>query len=121
MNVFFSSMFGDDPLPSLQPLSPNAIQRWIVIGAIGFVVLSAFVWAAFIRKRRRRRKHHHHRRSFAKSAAKGMSEITRHVHERQRRRRSRQRTRNPTLAETGGLPPPRADEPVPQTQPQPPA
>lgn len=122
MNIFFLAMFEDDPLPTFGPLSKNAIQNLIVIGAIFSVITLVFIWAAFIRKRRRRRKHHHrHHRSFAKTAAEGVSEIRRQVQERQRRRRTRQRQRNPTLAETGGLPPARADEPAPPIQTQPPS
>jgi type VI protein secretion system component VasK len=108
MNILLAGLFDDDPLPWGARWSQNTINAWIVVGAILGVVALVLVWAAFIRKRRRRR-HRHHHRSIAKATAAGITEIRRHVHERQRRRRSRQRQRNPTLAETGGLPPPRAD------------
>jgi type VI protein secretion system component VasK len=111
MNTLFA-LFGDDPLPAMQRWSRNTINAWIVVGAILLVVALVFVWAAFVRKRRRRvRRHHYQRRSIARAAADGMSAIRQHVHERQRRRRSRQRPRNPTLAETGGLPPARSEAP----------
>jgi type VI protein secretion system component VasK len=105
MNLLFAIV--DDALPVMPRVSRDAINAWIVVGAILFVVVVVFGWAAFIRKRRKR-KHRHHR-SMAKAAAAGVNEIRRQVHERQRRRRTRQRQRNPTLAETGGLPPVRAD------------
>ncbi|HEY1717636.1 MAG TPA: hypothetical protein VGH42_04980 [Verrucomicrobiae bacterium] len=66
----------------------------IVMGAIVLVALMAFIWIAFSPKKRTHL-HRHHRRHHGKS--------------RKKRRRERRKL-NPTLAETGGLPPIRQEE-----------
>lgn len=76
--------------------------------ALLLVVVSLVAWAYLVRSRRRERsrrysryghRHHHHRH-------RGVRLFGSH---RRRRRRRKERPRNPTLAETGGLPPPRTD------------
>ncbi len=67
---------------------PGWVDVLIVLGAIFVVSVLAFVWFAFFYKKKRKQKHRH-----------------RH-HER--------RKKNPTLAETGGLPPIRGQENSPQ-------
>ncbi len=72
----------NDGLPAVGPLSAQLMDFFIIAGAIGLVVLVAFIWAIFFRKnskRRRKRRHRHHR------------------------------SHNPTLAEIGGLPPVRGE------------
>jgi hypothetical protein len=75
----------DNPLPTIGRLSPEMVDLLIMTGAILLVAIGALIWAFFIRKRgpRRRRKSRHH-------------------HE--------QRLPNPTLAQSGGLPPVRSEE-----------
>ena len=77
------------------------------------------LWAYFFRQKRRRAKRREDRRlprrSLALDAARGVSEITQFVKQRQEGRRRHHRPRNPTLAETGGLPPVRPDGPPPPT------
>lgn len=81
---------------------------------VGFIFL---VWAAFFYTRRRRRKHRPHHRhdrtADAPTTANAKSETESESRHRRRRRRRRRdhRPRNPTLAETGGLPPIRGDGP----------
>jgi hypothetical protein len=80
--------------------------------------LLALTWAVFLRKRRRRRHEHHHAphhsstpaevaETPAKEDAPAPPEKRRH----RRHSRHRHRPRNPTLAETGGLPPIRPEGP----------
>jgi FtsZ-interacting cell division protein ZipA len=94
----------------------------LVVGAIGLVMLLVLTWAVFFRKRRRRRKYHHeHHHS---SRPDEVPEVLKDEefpspHERRRHRRHsrhKHRPRNPTLAETGGLPPIRPQGP-PEPQP----
>jgi hypothetical protein len=73
----------DDGLPAIGRFSPEWVDFFVVFGAIGLVVLVTFIWALFIRKNRTRRRKEHRRRH---------------------------RPFNPTLAETGGLPPVREEE-----------
>lgn len=123
MTVFFAGLMDDDPLPGLGPLSPGMKERVIVIGAMILVLLLILGWALLFRSHRlrsaRREERRHRRHSLAKNAAKGVAELREYVKAHQRRRRRREhRPRNPTLSETGGLPPVRgADEPPPQNQP----
>jgi hypothetical protein len=90
--------------------SPYAIQTpqglqdlFIVAGAVMLVALIAFIWLAYFRKQRTQL-HGHSRR---------------HRHHGKKRRRREHRQLNPTLAQTGGLPPIRTEEPPP-AQPPPP-
>jgi hypothetical protein len=85
----------DNELPVVTPLSAQALDFFIVGGSILLVALLTFIWALFFRKSGKRRRKHRHRR-----------------HSRL----------NPTLAETGGLPPIREEikssaepPPTPQT------
>jgi len=80
--------------------------------ALGLVLL---LWARFyVRKRKPRRHHRHHDQraeSMPASIPDGDDEIPAqdgHRHRKRRRRRDH-RPRNPTLGETGGLPPPKAE------------
>jgi|ERR1051326_79343 hypothetical protein len=93
--------------------SPGGLTA--VFGAVGVVTVLLIVWAIFIRKRPNnslRRYRHHSSRDSAeqdtnKTNAPAAETTTRK--ERRKRRRRNNRQRNPTLAETGGLPPLRAD------------
>ena len=124
-------------LAEFDPTRPEEIFRpgrgmresLIVMGALAMVFLGALVWAAFFRKTSRRHHHsprHHHDRHqgdaaetpVAADAAVGAAVPTeappRHKRKhRHRRRRRMYQGRNPTLAETGGLPAKRADLPAP--------
>ena len=90
-----------------------------VVGALALIVLLVLVWAVVIRKPRRR--HHRHGHHHHGSRQWGMNPDAQPEAEaapgekpaetRRRRRRREHRSRNPTLAETGGLPPIRAEKP----------
>ena len=113
MNVFFlASLFeSDGPITGVGPMSRTTKEGFIIVGAILFVSLLVGIWAFLSRTRRRRdarRQERRHRRSMFQNARKGVAEIKQLVREHKHRRR-RHRPRNPTLAETGGLPPPRRD------------
>lgn len=119
----------DNSLPTGLPFSPAWKHLFIVLGAILAVALAILFWAiAFHKGRNRdgirhRRHHHRHRQSrssgglrgdFQKTTA-GIKEI---IEARQQRhhRRHEHRPMNPTLAQTGGLPPVREDvKPPPPT------
>jgi hypothetical protein len=109
-----------DLLPPVSRFSPGWVDFFIFLGAIILVAALIFYWAFAIRKRKNRirkyRHHHHHRPGYREQLKKVADEI------RQRRsgRRHEHRRINPTLAETGGLPPLReADKPPPPPPPQP--
>jgi FtsZ-interacting cell division protein ZipA len=113
--IFMFGLFEGDPGPGQMS---SAMKEWlIVLGAVMVVTLIALGWAILFRRKRRRaarRADRHHRRH---SFAKGVSEIKKLVTDHQTRRRRHHRPRNPTLAETGGLPPVREDTSPPRTPP----
>lgn len=91
----------------------------IVLGAVGLVTALALIWAVYFRKKPHRHAHHHHHHhpsaefpeasESSMDSGSGVSDGKRY--RRKRRRRREHRPRNPTLAETGGLPPLRAERP----------
>jgi hypothetical protein len=120
----FQPFFAQDILPT--DVIPGA-WRWmgltfkellLLLGAVGFVTLLVVLWAVYLRKRpRQHQHHHHHHHSHSSPAALSSSENgepdpgEEKRYRRKRRRRREHRPRNPTLAETGGLPPLRAERP----------
>lgn len=73
-----------------------------VLVAAGVIVAACVLWAVYLRKPARRRE----RGRIVDEPAPEGEESERSSHRRRRRRsRSRNRQRNPTLADTGGLPP----------------
>ena len=107
--IFFEEGKG---LPAVEAMSPGMKQFLIVLGAVLLVSSAVLLWAWLIRKRRRSgRKRRRHHRSIAETTAVGIKEVQQIINKRKRRRRRERRPRNPTLAETGGLPPVRPDEP----------
>jgi FtsZ-interacting cell division protein ZipA len=119
--ILADSLIPTDVLPgSRQWLGLSFKELMIVLGALAIVTLIVFIWAAYIRKPARHRSHHHHHHhhsSGEESDAEGYLATDSAEGEngrryrRKRRRRREHRPRNPTLAETGGLPPLRADQP----------
>jgi hypothetical protein len=123
----------DDVVGGLNIYNPEFLMVAAALGVVAFLLV---LWALFYRKtpgQRHRRHHHHHRASRHWSPESGLSEDEEGDEdedtdeddqadaaeegrlERRRRRRHRRRRehrpRNPTLAETGGLPPIRANKP----------
>ena len=114
----------DVPLYDLWVVSPVMRELLVLLGAI-LLVLVAGIAAVLLRRRleRPRAKRHEHsrrRRPFHRTAT-GVARLRKMIQEQPIRRRRHHRPRNPTLAETGGLPPVRPDSspkpPQPQTQP----
>jgi hypothetical protein len=102
-------------------LTPDAKEGLLIFAAIALVAGGLLLWAALFRRKRRRQ--------HARNARHEPATLVRYRHPRheddgllailkprQRRRKRRNQRRNPTLAETGGLPPIRPPEP-----PEPPA
>jgi hypothetical protein len=86
----------------------------LVLGCLGALSVGLLLWAAFIRKPRRHssgHSHHSHDLSRTAAAAEPGSQPHRRRHRHRRRRRGSHYPQNPTLAQTGGLPPVRRDEP----------
>ncbi len=98
---------------SVQPnvFTSGMSEGMLIFGAVAAVVVLSFVGVFVFRKRilRRRRKHHRHRMQQAALSAKTGASLGKAQGKRRRVRRKRRR-RNPTLAETGGLPPNRNEQ-----------
>src|SRR5688572_2339653 len=89
--------------PTLSRTTRQVLTGMAPVIAIGLVVLVAFAfWAAFIRKSEAAQ-----RRGRILPESNDAAASTNTRRRRRRRRREKMRPRNPTLAETGGLPPPR--------------
>jgi FtsZ-interacting cell division protein ZipA len=113
MSTFILGSLFDEGLPGDARMSTAMKERLIVLGAVMVVTLMVLGWAILFRRKRRRAARradrHHRRQSFTKNSSQGMAETNKSVAEHRRRRHHR--PRNPTLAETGGLPPVREDTP----------
>ena len=102
------------------PSNSTTSQTLMVVGVLLVTSLLVFIWAAFFRSQRRRHRHHHyHYPEPSEPPAPGTAPKNQHDTKflarlkRRRIRRREHRSRNPTLAEAGGLPPIRPDEPPP--------
>lgn len=85
-----------------------AMRDWLILMAV--LIFASIIIAAgivFVRKRHSHRHHHSHSKAPA-------SPKTRHEHHGRRRRSREKRVMNPTLAETGGLPPARPEDQPPK-------
>ena len=123
MPFFLADEDVDAVLASWRKADPGSREHMLIFGAIGLVTLLVMAWAVFLRKRRRRRRELHHSHSHSSRPAEvakvpAAEDAAAPPEKRRHRRRShrKHRSRNPTLAETGGLPPIREeDPPEPQT------
>jgi hypothetical protein len=107
--------FKDGITAGLQKTGASRNELTTVFAAVGFVTALLILWALFIRKRpdesSRRYRYRSSRDSIEEGAnAVGDPPVTSDVRkEKRKRRRRKHRPRNPTLAETGGLPPIRTE------------
>ncbi len=115
--VFLAAAAAAPSSPGVVRSSGLATDLLVVLGA-GVVLFGVLLlWVAYFRRRRSHRHHHRHHRPSAPAeatvaddaSAESDAESSGHSRHRRRRRRREHRGRNPTLAETGGLPPPRAN------------
>jgi flagellar biosynthesis/type III secretory pathway M-ring protein FliF/YscJ len=103
--VLFAQIVESDDLAVQSRFMRSLPQSLAVLGALVGVSLLAFFWVVLVRKRRRRRRHRHHPQP-------AIQKVREQEDQKKRRRRDR-RPRNPTLAETRGLPPVRDGEAFP--------
>jgi len=81
----------------------------IVLGATMLVALIVFfsvlIFGKEGRRRRKQRRHHRQREGYREQFQKNVSDIKDALSQHRRRHRHEHRPANPTLAQTGGLPP----------------
>jgi hypothetical protein len=104
---FAAAMNSDDVISQWKSFSATTRDGLIIFAALGLAILAALSWTLLFHKTRRR--HHGHSRRWSPPASDA-SEPERH-RKRIRKQRRPHRPRNPTLAETGGLPPVRQNGP----------
>ncbi len=120
--TFITTLFGECPIVFGATLVQRPWMEYLIyLGAILGVSALAAIWLVSTRRPRQHaddRPHHHHssRRGLGGWFGKGN---TRGSSGRTRRRRRAHRKRNPTLAETGGLPPIRSEDAGSAEPPQP--
>lgn len=117
--ILAQTLLPSDVMPSGRWMGLTFKELLILFGALAAVTLLLVLWAVYFRKRSRSHSHHHHHHGDSPEAtnpvndslasASGVSGDRRY--RRKRRRRREHRPRNPTLAETGGLPPVRSEQP----------
>ena len=111
----------DTPILTPSHIPGGLLDFFIVLGVILLVVLIVLIWAYAIRKRKNpmRKHHHHHRKGFREQVQQNAGDIKELIRQRRHGHRHEHRPLNPTLAQTGGLPPLReAEKPSPPPPPQ---
>jgi hypothetical protein len=95
-------------------LTRGGKERLIILGVVLFVTVLIFLWALAFRKPRRRHSRRHSQTPVSlkryrreQHEDEGLLALLRPKH---RRHKHRFHHRNPTLAETGGLPPARSED-----------
>jgi hypothetical protein len=108
-----------DIIMSWQRMEPGMKEALAISGSLVLVIFLVLLWVIFLHKPSRRH-HHRHRRypgNRAPEPGQGLAAAATDPtavppkHRKWRRRRREHRPRNPTLSETGGLPPFRSEEP----------
>ena len=111
MRFFLAQIDLNEMTLSWHKLSGSTRDGLVVAGALLAVTLIVTTWAVFIRKRKRRASRHAD--DYKRAPIESSSSAAGSKGRKWRRRRREHRPRNPTLAETGGLPPVRPpDQPV---------
>ena len=99
-------------------LTPGTRDRFVILSALAFVTMLIVCWAAFFlrresRSRSLRHSQHYSREDSSNSSGDGEQGSAEAAPPGRKRRRQRRphRPLNPTLAQTGGLPPSRTEDP----------
>lgn len=119
MNVIFSAVVEpfDATLPRIKATG-SAIKEWgVLLGAILAIAAIVILWVVFSGKSRRHAARREERRQRRRAFRRAAAEAEERSEKSSGRRRRHHRPRNPTLAETGGLPPIRGDDQQPQVPP----
>jgi hypothetical protein len=103
-------MNSDDFVPAPGPLSAGVIDCLIVLGAIALVTLITFICIIIFRTKEKKKHRHHGQTSDHERLETGSREGKVRVRKSYRHRRREHRPMNPTLAQTGGLPPVREEK-----------
>jgi hypothetical protein len=100
----------DEVVRRWRTMTPAARDPIIILGALAFVTLLVVIWVVVFRKRKPDSNSHRHSYDYPR-ADEGDADAKSHKRRKWRRQRRPHRPLNPTLAQTGGLPPIRPNEP----------
>lgn len=106
-----SALDGLPPTPS-QRVPAGFYDALAIVGSAFFVGLLLVLWAAYIRKPRKRGSESRREPVIMPVITKTVEEVDGKRRTKLRERRRDHRPRNPTLAETGGLPPVKSNDPA---------
>jgi hypothetical protein len=96
--------------PSKTPMfGPMVRDISLILAAVVLLTAVLIYWAAYVRKPKGRNSRSRNASSASHEVAPRPAEKSSSSRRRRRRRRRDHRPRNPTLAETGGLPPPKSE------------
>lgn len=113
----FADLSFDEVLDQWRSINSTTRDGLIIFITMTMLVGVIFLWAAFVRKPKRRQHSHHHHSHHHSAQEKTVASSSENVNgegrkrRKWRRQRREHRPRNPTLAETGGLPPARRQGP----------
>ena len=109
--MFLSTPVPPPPNGELPPVGPvtGTLREWLIL--LGVILVLTVIIAGWIVKTSKRRRRHERHYSYPKSPGPE----THHEHRHRRRRRREHRPMNPTLAQTGGLPPIRPEGDIPDS------
>jgi len=117
MNPFLAQSILDPVPPQTSPGGaklPAIFGDVLVIIAVALLLLGLLMlWAKYLRPRSRDSSRASHTRTLAEDTPEPEADNHHRRRRRHKRRRRDHRSRNPTLAETGGLPAPRREDQVP--------
>jgi hypothetical protein len=85
-------------------------NQLLLVLLLGALSLGLLIWAAFYRKSKQRRRHRHRPHAWQVDPTETRSDRRRRHRERRRHSEHPKLPMNPTLAETGGLPPRRPED-----------
>lgn len=105
-------LFGQVGLPEVEPWQNSkgtSHEMFVLFTAIAILTSVLVIWAVYLRKKRHsHHRHHHHHHSQPGGSVENPATTDPSAEGKPRRRRRRRRDHrpmNPTLAQTGGLPP----------------
>ena len=107
----------DDPMLRMRSALPAVRERMVLLVSILVVAVVVLIWLWLSAKARRRAARREDRRQRRRSYNRQTPVEDRPPVPSGRRRRRKHRPRNPTLAETGGLPPMRGSDTQPPVRP----
>ena len=123
LHLILADVDANDLLAGQKQFGETRLYEMLVTsGALFLAVVIAAIWAIMYSRKKRRHKHHHHHKPAGVAVEPGTATAAAAERESRRRKKWRRPRRphrplNPTLAQTGGLPPMRDENTPPRQMP----